>query len=73
MPIAILFVVLFRRYAGHAEGLRQRLPGALTGVVDGQRSLFKTFGILMIVVMAMVPLAVAAGVVAVLVFKGAAR
>jgi hypothetical protein len=70
VPVAILFVVLFRRYAGHAEGLRQRLPGALAGVADSQRSLFKTFGILMIVTMALVPLAVLAGVVAVIVAKG---
>ena len=73
MPIAILFVVLFRRYAGHVERLRDRQPGALPGVVDAQRALFKTFGIFTIVGLALVPLVIAGVVVAVMVTKGGAR
>jgi hypothetical protein len=70
VPLAILFVVLFRRYAGHVERLRDRQPGALPGVVDAQRALFKTFGIFTIISMALVPLAIIAAVVAAVVAKG---
>ncbi len=73
VPLAILFVVLFRRYAGHVERLRDRQPGALPGVVDAQRALFKTFGIFTIVSMALVPLVIMGVVIAVMVTKGGAR
>jgi hypothetical protein len=73
VPIALLFVLLFRRYASHVERLRDRQPGALPGVVDSQRVLFKTFGIFIIIGLAAVPLMIAGVVAAVLVTKGGAR
>jgi hypothetical protein len=70
LPVAILFVVLFRRYASEAERLGARQPGALPGVVDAQRALFKTYGILTIVAMAFVPLAIIAGIIGAVAMKG---
>jgi hypothetical protein len=71
MPVAILFVVLFRRYANEAERLRDRLPGALPGVVDAQRALFKTYGILTIIMMAFIPLAIIAAIIGAVAMRGA--
>lgn len=71
VPIAVLLVMLFRRYAGQAERLRERQPGALPGVVDAQRALFKTYGIFTIVMMALVPLAFIVAVLAAVATKGA--
>lgn len=71
LPIAVILVVLFRRYAGQLERLRETRPDALPGVVDAQRALFKTYGILTIVMMAFIPLAIIVAVVGAVAMKGA--
>jgi hypothetical protein len=71
IPLAILFVVLFRRYAGHLEALGAGRGEAASGVVEGQRAILKTFGILMIVFMALIPLLIIGGMVGYFVMKGA--
>jgi hypothetical protein len=71
VPLAILFVVLFRRCADHTERLLERQQQAVTGVMDSHRALFKTFGILMILSLTLVPLAILGGIVSYLVTKGA--
>jgi hypothetical protein len=70
VPVSILYWLLFQRYAGHLQRLGEGRPAALPAALDAQRSLLKTFGILTIVLLALVPLAIIGGVVAVIVTKG---
>jgi hypothetical protein len=58
LPMAILFSVLFRRYAAHAERLPGRQPEHLSGVLDGQRSIFKTYAIITLIMVGFIGLVV---------------
>jgi hypothetical protein len=54
IPIAVIMVVAFRRYAGGAERLAAGDPRAVEAVMDAQRSLFKTVGVIVLLLMGLV-------------------
>jgi hypothetical protein len=70
VPVSVLYWLLFQRYAGHLQRLGDGRSGALPGALDAQRALLKTFGILTIVLLALVPLAILGAVVIFIVTKG---
>jgi hypothetical protein len=64
LPMTIIFLFIYRRYAADSERLaRHRDPQALAGVLDGQRSLFKAYGILVLLGLSIVLLVILAGVI----------
>jgi hypothetical protein len=64
LPVSILFLVLYRRYSARASELAGGEPRAAGEVIDAQRSLFKAYGILMIVMVVFVVLIGVLGAVA---------
>ncbi len=61
VPLSVYFLGLYRRYADNARRLRTE-PRALTVVIDTQASLFKSYGVMMIIAFAFVFVATVIGI-----------
>jgi hypothetical protein len=73
VPVGIVFLVLFRRYAARATELEKGEGRALADVIDAQRSLYKTMGIVTIVMIVMIGLVTVLGIVVGLLAAGRQR
>ena len=69
VPLAIFFAVIYRRFAREARRLGERQPGALTGVLEAQQTIFKVYGVLVILGLVLMGLVVLAAVLFGLFFK----
>jgi hypothetical protein len=63
LPITIVFLLLYRRYAARAGELAGGEPRAASEVIDAQRSLFKAYGIFAIIALVLVVLMTTLGIV----------
>jgi hypothetical protein len=64
LPIGLLYLLFFRRYAGQTEAIARGEQEAVNRVISEQRGFFKLNGVLVMVVAALVVLAIALGLIA---------